>query len=89
MPKYLFAYHGGGAPTNPEDQKKVMDEAIAELKNLGAVVVDPAEIPSFIDKDAKSNFLEWPYCSGADQAKGHNEGCSVNFDYGMKRDFNA
>jgi len=25
MPKYLFAYHGGGAPTNPEEQKKVMD----------------------------------------------------------------
>ena len=72
-----------------DDQKRVMDEAIAVLKRLGAVVVDPAEIPSFVDKDAKNNFLEWPYCSGADQAKGHNEGCSVNFDYGMKRDFNA
>jgi amidase len=72
-----------------DDQRKVMDDAIAALKTLGAVVVDPAEIPSFVDKDAKSNFLEWPYCSGADQAKGHNEGCSVNFDYGMKRDFNA
>ena len=72
-----------------DDQKKVMEEAIAVLKNLGAVVVDPAEIPSFVDPDAKNNFLEWPYCQGADQAKGHNEGCSVNFDYGMKRDFNA
>jgi amidase len=72
-----------------DDQKKVMDEAIAMVKKLGAEVVDPADIPSFVDKDAKNNFLEWPYCSGADQAKGHNEGCSVNFDYGMKRDFNA
>lgn len=47
------------------------------------------EIPSFIDKDPKNNFLQWPYCSGADQAKGRDEGCSVNFKYGMKRDFNA
>jgi amidase len=69
-------------------QAKVMAEAIAVLKQQGAVVVDPADIPSYIDKDPKSNFLQWDYCSGADQAKGKDETCSVDFKYGMKRDFN-
>jgi amidase len=73
---------------NPE-QAKVMAEAIAVLKAQGAVVIDPAEIPSFFDKDPRSNFLLWPYCSGANQAKGKDENCSVNFKYGMKRDFNS
>jgi len=72
---------------NP-DQAKVMAEAIAVLKAQGAEVVDPADIPSFIDKDPKMNFPLWGYCSGANQAKGKDENCSVNFKYGMKRDFN-
>jgi amidase len=81
---------GGGrgrGGLNPA-QAKVMDEAIAALKQQGAVIVDPVEIPSFVDKDPKNNFLQWPYCSGAEQAKGKDENCSVNFKYGMKRDFN-
>ncbi len=65
-----------------------MADAIAILKQQGAVIVDPADIPSFVDKDPKSNFLQWDYCSGADQAKGKDETCSVDFKYGMKRDFN-
>jgi amidase len=73
---------------NP-DQARVMAEAIAVLKAQGADVVDPADIPSFVDKDPASNFLTWDYCSGGDQSKGKDEGCSVNFKYGMKRDFNA
>ena len=70
------------------EQQKVMAEAIEVLRQKGAVIVDPVEIPSFVDKDPKKNFLLWPYCSGAEQAKGKDEGCSVNFKYGMKRDFN-
>jgi amidase len=70
------------------EQQKVMAEAIEILKQQGAVIVDPAEIPSFVDKDPKKNFPLWPYCSGAQQAKGKDEDCSVNFKYGMKRDFN-
>jgi amidase len=73
---------------NPE-QAKVMADAIAVLKAQGAEIVDPADIPSFIDKDPKNNFPLWGYCSGANQAKGKDENCSVNFKYGMKRDFNA
>jgi amidase len=73
---------------NPE-QAKVMAEAIEILKQHGAVIVDPADIPSFVDKDPKKNFTLWPYCSGAEQGKSKDETCSVNFKYGMKRDFNA
>ena len=82
---------GEGRPRgglNP-DQAKVMADAVALLKAQGAEVVDPADIPSFVDQDPASNFLTWDYCSGGDQSKGKDEGCSVNFKYGMKRDFNA
>ena len=84
------AGRGGGrgrGGLNPA-QAKVMEEAIAALQQQGAVIVDPVEIPSFVDKDPKNNFLQWPYCSGAEQAKGKDENCSVDFKYGMKRDFN-
>jgi amidase len=70
-------------------QLRVMTAAIAVLTQRGAVVVDPADVPSFVARDAKDNFPLWDYCSGADQAKGKDEGCSINFKYGMKRDFNA
>ena len=70
------------------DQAKLMAEAIAVLKQQGATVVDPADIPSFVDKDPQNNFVFWDFCSGADQAKGQDATCSVNFKYGMKRDFN-
>jgi amidase len=42
-----------------------------------------------VDKDPKMSFPLWDYCSGGDQAKGKDAGCSVNFKYGMKRDFNS
>jgi amidase len=70
------------------EQAKAMADAIAVLKAQGAIVVDPADVPSLAAKDPKDNFAEWDFCSGADQAKGKDEGCSVNFKYGMKRDFN-
>jgi amidase len=70
------------------EQATAMAEAIAVLKRQGAIVVDPADVPSFVDKDPKSNFPLFDYCSGAEQAKGKDENCSVAFKYGMKRDFN-
>jgi amidase len=73
---------------NP-DQTKVMAEAIDVLKQQGATIVDPADIPSVIDPDANSNFLLWNVCSGADNARGKDQNCSIVFKYGMKRDFNA
>jgi len=71
------------------DQAKVMADAIAVLKQQGAIVVDPADVPSFAAKDPKDNFAAWDFCSGAEHAKGKDAGCSINFKYGMKRDFNA
>jgi amidase len=72
---------------NP-DQARVMAEAIAVLKEQGATVVDPADIPSVVATDAAANFLNWPVCAGLDHAKGKDAGCSIVFKYGMKRDFN-
>src|SRR3954471_6041349 len=71
------------------EQSSAMAAAIAVLKQNGAIVVDPADVPSFVAKDAKQNFPLFDYCSGADQAKGKDENCSVAFKYGMKRDFDA
>ena len=70
------------------EQAKVMAEAIAVLKEHGAVIVDPADIPSIVDQDESKNFLRWPVCSGTDGPKGKDATCSVVFKYGMKRDFN-
>ena len=70
-------------------QASLMSEAIATLKQQGAVVVDPANIPSVVDADPARNFLRWATCSGADEGKGKDAGCSVGLKYGMKRDFNA
>ena len=79
---------GGGGGLNP-DQKKAMEDAIAVLKAQGAIIVDPANIPSVMDQDPKNNFLRWQTCSGANAGKGKDEDCSIVFKYGMKRDFNA
>src|SRR5262249_18121418 len=72
-----------------DEQKKVMDEAIAALRKQGAIIVDPADIPSIVDKDAKSNLMLWGQCSGVNEGRGKDENCSVDLKYGMKRDFNA
>jgi len=78
---------GPGGGLNAE-QKKAMEDAIAVLKAQGAIIVDPANIPSVVDPDPKNNFLRWNGCSGANNAKGKDEDCSVVLKYGMKRDFN-
>ncbi|HSP13367.1 MAG TPA: amidase family protein [Thermoanaerobaculia bacterium] len=68
------------------DQLKVMNEAIDVLKAQGAVIVDPADIPSVVDKDPKRNLLLFGVCTDMDEVK---EGkCSVDLAYGMERDFN-
>ena len=78
---------GGGGGLNPE-QARVMTEAIEILKQQGAIVVDPADIPSIVTQDPDKNFLSWGQCSGTNNAKGKDAACSVVLKYGMKRDFN-
>ncbi len=69
-------------------QSKIIEEAISILKQQGAVIVDPVEIPSIVSTDPQENFLLWNVCSGLDNAKGKDAACSIVFKYGMKRDFN-
>ena len=71
------------------DQASVIAEAIAVLKQQGAIVVDPADVPSFVAKTANDSFPLWDFCSGGEHAKGKDDNCSINFKYGMKRDYNA
>ena len=65
-----------------------MEEAIAVLKQQGAIIIDPADIPSITDKDPKNNLMLWNPCSGENEGRGKDERCSIDFKYGMKRDFN-
>lgn len=53
----------------------VMDQAIEVLRGQGAVIVDPANIPSMVDPDPANNLFR--------------AGASSVLHYGMKRDFNA
>lgn len=74
---------GGLSP----EQLKVMNEAIDILKKQGAVIVDPADIPSVVDKNADNNLLLWGVCTSMEDVKERK--CSVDLAYGMERDFNA
>lgn len=58
-----------------DQRRAVMDTVIAILKEQGAEIVDPANIPSVVDPDTANNLLL--------------HGRSSVLDYGMKRDFNA
>jgi amidase len=90
---FFYERTSAGSPTPrgglTDTQRKVMDDAIAVLKAQGAVIVDPADIPSVVDTNAANNFLNWNTCSGPENAKGLDANCSVVLKYGMKRDFNT
>ncbi len=68
-------------------QAQAMRDAVEVLRAQGAVIVDPADIPSVVDPAADNNFLTWSTCGAETRDK--DAGCSVVFKYGMKRDFNA
>ncbi|MFM9968758.1 MAG: hypothetical protein ACKVQK_10210 [Burkholderiales bacterium] len=40
MAKYLFVYHGGKHPSNPQEAKSVMDAWGAWFGSMGAAVID-------------------------------------------------
>ncbi|MCU1348007.1 MAG: hypothetical protein JWO56_1037, partial [Acidobacteria bacterium] len=68
------------------EQTKAMADAIDVLKAQGAVIVDPADIPSVVDKDPKNNLFLWGVCTDMDDVK--EKKCSTVLAYGMERDFN-
>src|SRR4029078_13174245 len=69
-------------------QARAMSETFAVCKQQAPFGVDPADVPSLVARSPADNFAAWDFCSGADQAKGKDDNCSVNFKYGMKRDLN-
>jgi amidase len=71
-----------------EAQAKAMAEAIAVLQQQGAVIVDPADIPSVLDTDPTRTILDWNFCGGASDVRGKDAHCTIVVKYGMKRDFN-
>jgi amidase len=81
---------GGNTPRGglDPDQKKVMDEVILILRARGAIVVDPADIPSVVETERAKNVLLFNPCAGEGGARGKDQNCSTVFKYGMKRDFN-
>jgi amidase len=81
---------GGKEPQgglNPA-QTKAMADAIEVLKQQGAVIVDPADIPSVLEKDPAKTLLDWNFCGGAADVRGKDSQCTIVVKYGMKRDFN-
>jgi amidase len=54
--------------------RAMMDTVIIILQQQGAIIVDPADIPSLVDPDTANNLML--------------HGRSIVLDYGMKRDFN-
>ncbi|NJD08892.1 MAG: amidase [Gemmatimonadetes bacterium] len=63
-------WRGGLSPA----ARAMVDTVRAILVEQGAVIVDPADIPSVLDPDTANNLLV--------------HGASIVLDYGMKRDFN-
>ena len=70
-------------------ERAAMDRAIAAIRAAGAVIVDPADLPSVVAPEPGDNLLLWNTCSGEAGARARDEDCSVVLKYGMKRDFNA
>src|SRR6266851_975630 len=89
IPRAYFYDRVGSRGGLVAPESAAMDDAIAVFTRLGAVVVDPADIPSVVAPDPDRNFTAWNQCSGVTEGKGKDAGCSVVLKYGMKRDFNA
>lgn len=95
IPRAYF-YDPVAAPGDPiargglkPEQLQAMEDAIAVLKSRGAIIVDPADIPSVVDRDPNSNFLLWGICGQGGETRGSDDNCTTAFEYGMKRDFNV
>jgi amidase len=71
------------------DSATLMEDALRVLKQQGATVVDPAELPSVVASNPQNDYRRWPVCAGVETAKTRDGDCSIVLKYGMKRDFNA
>jgi amidase len=94
IPRAFFYEPTSAGATSPRgglttEQRAIMNEVIGVLKAQGATIVDPADIPSITATNPDENLLNWSPCSGIENGKGRNAGCTIAFTYGMKRDFNT
>jgi amidase len=95
IPRAFFYERTIASPGSPargglsEAQRTAMNDAIAVLVAQGAVIVDPANIPSVLDPMPGDNVLAWNPCTGSADTRSRDENCSTVLKYGMKRDFNA
>jgi amidase len=71
-----------------EAQAKAMQEAIGILKQQGAEIIDPTDIPSVVETDPTKTILDWNFCGAATDVRGKDSHCTIVVKYGMKRDFN-
>ena len=70
-------------------QAELFEEAIAILEAQGAIVLDPADLPTVLDPDPDRNLFNWGICAAESATRGNDAHCSIVFKYGMKRDFNG
>jgi amidase len=75
---------GGLSEAEAEAMKRVIDV----LRLSGAVILDPADIPSTVADSPDDNQLLFGNCYDLRMGKGGDAHCSVMLKYGMKRDFN-
>ena len=82
---------GTSAPSRglrPEEAQSMKD-AIDALKAQGAIIVDPADLPSVASTDPQKNILVRQICGAPAFISGEEGVCSTVLRYGMKREFNA
>ncbi|MDA7429511.1 hypothetical protein PGB28_13660 [Primorskyibacter aestuariivivens] len=58
MPKFMFAYHGGGVPETPEEGEKVMAAWMSWMQELGEAIVDPGNPVGLSSTLTKSGLSE-------------------------------
>jgi amidase len=70
------------------DERASMEEAIAALRQAGADVIDPVELPSIVASEAADNITSHNICEAPFSGPASEDFCSHVLRYGMKRDFN-
>lgn len=85
---HVFPGQARPFPGLKPDELAAMEAAIAALKQAGAEIVDPADLPSMVAADAADNLTSHAICEAPFVGRPADDLCSQVLRYGMKRDFN-